>query len=53
MYMELFDIESVRGGSFCKINLSNEDKLIINKMINTANDRCYNCGLQDHFIKQH
>ena len=52
MYMELFGIDCVRGGSFCEIELNNDDKLIINKMINTANNNCYKCGKKGHFIKK-
>jgi hypothetical protein len=50
-YMELFGIDNVRGGSFCRIYLSEESKLIINQMIKGASDKCYKCGESGHFSK--
>ena len=48
-YMELMGIDNVRGGSFSNIQLSNCEMSIINKMINTAEDRCFICGSNTHF----
>ena len=50
-YMEKYGINNVRGGSFCQIKLSEENKEIIKKMLNNSNDRCFICGLDDHFAK--
>lgn len=48
--MAQYGIENVRGGSFTKLVLSNEEKYIINKMINNANDKCFICYGNDHFV---
>lgn len=48
--MAKYGINNVRGGSFTRINLTNEEKNIIQKMINNATNRCFNCYSQDHFL---
>jgi hypothetical protein len=48
-YMSLYGIDNVRGGSFCKIKLDNNDITTINHMINGSTDKCYVCGKDDHF----
>lgn len=50
-YMKRYEIDNVRGGSFCQLELSESEKQIIQKMINGSEDKCYNCGNFDHFIK--
>ena len=45
-YMEKEGIDNVRGGSFCQIELSNEQIKLINQMIKGASDKCFNCGNQ-------
>ena len=50
-YMEKEGIDNVRGGSFCKIELSDEQIKLINQMIKGASDKCFNCGESGHFIK--
>lgn len=49
-YMQKFGINNVRGGSFTKIHLDDNDHKIITKMINGASDKCHLCGKQGHFI---
>ena len=51
-YMSLYGIENVRGGSFCQEILDAESKLIINKMLYGASNRCYFCGDPKHFITE-
>jgi hypothetical protein len=50
IYMERYGIDNVRGGCFCKINLDENEKKVIEKMIFCANNKCYNCGSKNHFI---
>lgn len=49
MMMAQYGINNVRGGSFTKINLTNNEICIINKMINNANDICFKCHMNNHF----
>lgn len=49
-YMEIYGIDNVRGGSFCRVKLSDDELNIINKMINGSSNKCYNCGNDGHFI---
>lgn len=49
--MGKFGIENVRGGSFCKIHLSEPDKITIQNMLNGATNKCYLCGNNNHFAK--
>ena len=51
-YMEKYGIDNVRGGSFCTLKLSNELSNVINKMLNTSQDKCYNCNKTGHYITQ-
>jgi hypothetical protein len=51
-YMEKYGINIVRGGSFCQIKLTDENKNTINKMINGSTDKCYICGKNGHFASK-
>jgi len=50
-YMEKEGINNVRGGSFSQIELSEEQIKLINQMIKSATDKCFNSGESGHFIK--
>jgi hypothetical protein len=51
-YMAKYGIENVRGGSFCKMYLTNYDKKFIRKQINAIEHRCYYCNKKGHFINE-
>ena len=48
-YMKQYGIDNVRGGSFCQIELDEENINTINRMINGSTDKCYKCG-GNHFV---
>jgi predicted GIY-YIG superfamily endonuclease len=48
-YMEKYGIKNVRGGSFCQINLNDNNIITLNQMILGVTDKCYICGKCDHF----
>lgn len=50
-YMNLYGINNVRGGSFCKLVLDQSDIHTINRMLIGSSNRCYNCHKAGHFIK--
>lgn len=49
-YMEKYGIDNVRGGSYSRLELTEEEKKYIQKELWGANDLCFICG-EDHFIK--
>ena len=50
-YMNKYGIDNVRGGPWCNVNLTNEVKEMIQKILNSSSDKCYKCGEQGHFAK--
>lgn len=52
MYMSKYGIENVRGGSFCKIKLSDIHLQTIRHMISHSTNRCLNCKSKKHYINK-
>lgn len=50
--MAKYGIDNVRGGSFVKIKLSENDLDTINKMINGSENKCFKCGKYGHFANK-
>ena len=49
-YMAKYGIDNVRGGPWCKLDIS-EEKQMIEKILMSSSDQCYRCGSQGHFAK--
>merc|ERR1712096_14277 len=49
-YMSKFGIENVRGGSYCQVFLSRREIKMLQRELDTANDRCFRCHSSDHFL---
>ena len=49
-YMEKYGISKVRGGSYCRVNLSSMEINEIKRKINHANDLCFKCGKSGHYV---
>lgn len=43
-YMERYGIDNVRGGSFSKVSLTAEEKKMINRLLDSATNRCFKCA---------
>ena len=51
-YMSKYGINNVRGGTFCQIKLNTENINTIQKELDGAADKCFNCGESGHFANQ-
>jgi len=52
IYMNLKGIENVRGSNFCQINLTDNEKQNILRLIRGALNLCYICGKKGHFATE-
>ena len=50
-YMNKYGIDNVRGGPWCNVNLTDGERGMIQKILNSSSDKCYKCGEQGHFAK--
>ena len=48
-YMQKYGIDYVRGGSFCNIILSEENRKTIEKMLTSVSGKCFKCGQLGHY----
>ena len=51
-YMRLYGIDNVRGGAYVTIELSSNQKSLLEKELIHADNKCLGCGLIGHYIKQ-
>ena len=52
IYMDKYGIDNVRGGTFTDVKLKYKTKEIINKMLQSVNDKCYKCNRSGHFANK-
>ncbi len=48
-YMAKFGIDNVRGGSYVQVTLDSQTKKFIQREITMTSNRCYKCGLDNHY----
>lgn len=50
--MAQYGVENVRGGSYVRVHLSQQEKKLLKREIDMANDNCLSCGSDKHFINE-
>jgi predicted GIY-YIG superfamily endonuclease len=50
--MSIYGIDNVRGGSYSRVVLTEQERTQIIKSLCSAKDQCYHCGSTTHFIKR-
>ena len=50
-YMEKYGVQNVRGGPWCKIDISGS-LVAIEQILKSSSDKCYTCGKSGHFTNK-
>jgi hypothetical protein len=50
--MNIYGIDNVRGGSYCKVNLSTHDKNKALQTVRSITNTCYKCGEKGHYADE-
>lgn len=50
--MGKYGIDNVRGGTYCQIQLSKEQILLLQREIRTAVNACFKCGMVGHYVSE-
>jgi hypothetical protein len=50
--MQLYGIDKVRGGTYCRVKLNKSDLKVLTKELRMANGQCLKCGNAGHFIAE-
>lgn len=51
-YMREHGIDKVRGGSFCRVTLTNSERTTLQQMLRGGADKCFKCGESGHFARE-
>jgi hypothetical protein len=48
-FMRLYGVDNVRGGSYVQLELKDSERALLQKELDTAENRCFVCSGTDHF----
>ena len=51
-YMKKYGVENVRGGTFTQMNFTNDIIIMLNKMLNNEENKCFTCNEIGHFASE-
>lgn len=51
-FMHQYGVDNVRGGSYCQMILSSDQRNTLEKEFKTIDNRCFHCGKNGHFTNK-